>query len=247
MTSASYAGEAADVVAAWQGNNHESTVVGSKLTGTVNKSEDSSGNGNEISDIPSSGHVADLSDDQLRAGIVELYPGGSSRSVTFSDKQNYVNLAFEYRLHEFDRQLNAIRRGFNTVVPDRALQLFTAKEVDELVSGSSIIDLDILRSHTRYSGGYREGDAVIKNFWRAMNSFTNEERIKFVKFAWGRSRLPRQWEGSSLVITRGSASLPIAHTCFFQVELPAYRTYEMLRKRLLVAIVYGLGSMDGID
>ena len=247
MTSASYAGEAADVVAAWQGNNHESTVVGSKLTGTVNKSEDSSGNGNEISDIPSSGHVADLRDDQLRAGIVELYPGGSSRSVTFSDKQNYVNLAFEYRLHEFDRQLNAIRRGFNTVVPDRALQLFTAKEVDELVSGSSIIDLDILRSHTRYSGGYREGDAVIKNFWRAMNSFTNEERIKFVKFAWGRSRLPRQWEGSSLVITRGSASLPIAHTCFFQVELPAYRTYEMLRKRLLVAIVYGLGSMDGID
>ena len=270
MTSANYAGEATDVVAAWSVDGRSDAVVGaaaaaaaegrgggeSKSPGRQRKNSGAAASSAAaaaaaaaaVANAASSALVVTrLTAEQRRVGIVELFPGGASCPVSFADKQHYVDLAFAFRLREFDTQLLAIRRGFNTVVPERALRLFTATEVDELVSGSPLIDLDLLKAHTRYSGGYREGDAAIKYFWRAMESFTNEERIKFIKFAWGRSRLPRQWEGSSLVITRGSASLPIAHTCFFQVELPAYRTYDVMRQRLLVAIVYGLGSMDGID
>ena len=33
--------------------------------------------------------------------------------------------------------------------------------------------------------------------------------------------------------------LPVAHTCFFQLELPQYSSEQIMRERLLVAIHYG--------
>ena len=36
--------------------------------------------------------------------------------------------------------------------------------------------------------------------------------------------------------------LPIAHTCFFQLELPQYTTDKVMHDRLLVAINYGVSG-----
>jgi hypothetical protein len=41
----------------------------------------------------------------------------------------------------------------------------------------------------------------------------------------------------------GSNPLPVAHTCFFSVELPAYDTEEEMRHGLLTAIHYGVGGI----
>ena len=37
-------------------------------------------------------------------------------------------------------------------------------------------------------------------------------------------------------------SLPVAHTCFFLIELPIYPTRDIMRARLLTAITYGAGE-----
>ena len=36
--------------------------------------------------------------------------------------------------------------------------------------------------------------------------------------------------------------LPVAHTCFFQLDLPQYSTDAIMRERLLVAIHFGAGE-----
>ena len=38
--------------------------------------------------------------------------------------------------------------------------------------------------------GCSESDPVIEFFWRALREFTTEERSMYLRFVWGRSRLP---------------------------------------------------------
>ena len=71
----------------------------------------------------------------------------------------------------------------------------------------------------------------------------------FLRFVSGRSRLPRAQSSSgsqeqcihiikSEVPSQRSPDsyLPKAHTCFFQLELPAYSCAQVCRQRLLYAI-----------
>jgi hypothetical protein len=41
----------------------------------------------------------------------------------------------------------------------------------------------------------------------------------------------------------GDDSLPLAHTCFFSIELPPYSTEAIMRQRLLTAIHFGIGGI----
>jgi hypothetical protein len=66
---------------------------------------------------------------------VDLVPGGAAVPVTFGNRLRYCDAVEKYRLHEFDAQIAAIRRGFGHIVPIRTLSLFTCQEVEFLVSG----------------------------------------------------------------------------------------------------------------
>lgn len=143
-------------------------------------------------------------------------------------------------------QVEAMRRGFFTVVPQRALSLLTWQELELMVSGRPFIDVEQLRLHTDYEG-YRADDATVKLFWRVFESLSDDERSKFIRFAWGRSRLPvaAQW-GKRFKLQRRATSetqLPLAHTCFFSVELPPYTSEARMRRSLLACIHFGVGGI----
>jgi len=178
---------------------------------------------------------------------VELMRYGRSMRVDATNKGRYCDLSEEYKLHEFDSQIQAIRRGFITIVPERVLGLMLWSELEELVVGSSEIDIGVLKAHTTYGSRSFERSATVKHFWAVLESFTNEERAMFVRFAWGRSRLPRSghWDNNFTLMRCGvdPNRLPVAHTCFFQLDLPPYRTEDELRERLLLAINDGAGVM----
>jgi E3 ubiquitin-protein ligase HUWE1 len=87
-------------------------------------------------------------------------------------------------------------------------------------------------------------------FWRAVRSFDQEERAKLLQFATGTSKVPL--EGFSHLQGIGGkqkfqihkdfgdvSRLPSAHTCFNQIDLPLYESYEQLKERLLVSITEG--------
>ena len=86
-----------------------------------------------------------------------------------------------------------------------------------------------------------------------MREFTNEERSALVKFTWGRSRLPLTAAGFSQRFKLQSfnkqpadAYYPVAHTCFFSLELPRYSSLELMKQKLRYAI-FNCEAIDGDD
>jgi HECT-domain (ubiquitin-transferase) len=145
---------------------------------------------------------------------VELIPGGRDIPVTFSNRLRYCESAERFRLHEFDAQLAAIRRGLSTVVPIRALSLFTASELEVLIAGDADINVDVLKAHSSYSG-FSESDKIIKWFWQIVRSMTRDERSRLLRFTWGRSRLPAEdrWTNKFTIakVSGTDKTLPSAH------------------------------------
>ncbi|CAE7873681.1 HERC1, partial [Symbiodinium sp. KB8] len=179
-----------------------------------------------------------------------LRPGGLHMKVTRDIVDQYIEEAVHFRLHEFDRALEAMYSGLTSLIPARALQLFTAAELEELVCGEREIDVELMKRHTTYVK-YKDTNAVVVNFWKVLEEFTNEERVLFLRFVWGRTRLPAagRWNEKPFKLTKlvkmgtDDTTLPIAHTCFMQLELPPYSTKEIMKKRLLTAMHFSVGFM----
>lgn len=172
----------------------------------------------------------------------ELVKGGKSISVTFDNRIEYCNMVIEARLSEFNKQVAAISRGMGEVVPLRALQLFSWSQLEMLVSGSPVFDIALWKRNTEASGVSKETLAL---FWKVIESMTPKEQAGFVRFAWGRSRLPtaEHFSTKMKLTNAGSASLPLAHTCFFSVEMPSYTTEAAMRHGLMTAIHFGAGGI----
>jgi E3 ubiquitin-protein ligase HERC2 len=178
---------------------------------------------------------------------VDVLPGVAT--ITAGNKDLYCDRAVELRLFEFDEVVSIVRRGIAEVVPLAALSIFTPEELEELVCGSRDIDIPLLKSVTSYDGSHTRESKVITWFWEVLEEMTPEQRVAFVRFTWGRTRLPRTradfksvqfqitgLERSDIRSTR--EALPESYTCFFQLKLPRYSSKEMLREKLLFAIEF---------
>ncbi|KAF4318951.1 hypothetical protein BBO99_00006955 [Phytophthora kernoviae] len=178
---------------------------------------------------------------------LDLVPRGCQRTVEFHNRLEYCRLAERARLEECSAQVAAMAQGLATLFPRRVLTLLTWQELEILTCGSPKIDLELWQRHTRYDG-YVEDDPTVQLFWEALAEFSDEQRADFVRFAWGRSRLPRgKWPQPFKLSKKGGRdairSLPVAHTCFFSVELPPYTSRETMRSMLLATITFGLGGI----
>ena len=106
------------------------------------------------------------------------------------------------------------------------------------------MSVEVLKQHTVYTG-WTEEHEVVQRFWRVMKELGNKDRSSFLRFVWGRSRLPKVVWPRPFKLNHSEAGtdrLPIAHTCFFQLDLPQYSTDAIMRERLLVAIHFGAGE-----
>jgi E3 ubiquitin-protein ligase HERC2 len=121
-----------------------------------------------------------------------------------------------------------------------------------MVCGNPEIDIKLLESVTEFSG-CSSTDPHVRLFWQALEEFDNEERSALVRFTWGRSRLPlnaaaftQRFKIQSFNRTPADSFLPVAHTCFFSLELPAYSTLPIMKDKLRYAI-FNCEAIDGDD
>lgn len=150
------------------------------------------------------------------------------------------------RLQESQRQCDALLQGVSYMVPQRMLTLFTWAQLETLTCGSADIDVDLLRSRTKYGVGVSPNQRHVRYFWAALRKFAPAQRTAFLRFVWGRSRLPAsagEWGDVKFTIHTKHASqpdgfYPVAHTCFFSLELPAYSSGAVCHDRLLYAITH---------
>lgn len=130
-------------------------------------------------------------------------------------------------------------RGLSAVVPAEAMSLMSWHELESAVCGKPEIDVGLLESTTQYSS-CSASDRHIRLFWTALRSFSHEERSLFLRFVWGRSRLPltaaaftQRFTLQTFGRTPADSYLPVSHTCFFSLELPAYSSEEVMAEAAL--------------
>ncbi|KAF8370863.1 eel-1, partial [Pristionchus pacificus] len=183
-------------------------------------------------------------------GVVSTRPlkeGGADIIVTDENKEEYVRLVCQMKMtSSIRRQLDAFLDGFYDVIPKTLIAMFNEQELELLISGLPDVDIDDLAANTEYRS-YTKNSKEIQWFWRALRSFEPEDRAKFLQFVTGTSKVPLNGftalEGmngaqkfSIHQDSRTGNRLPAAHTCFNQLDLPVYDSYEKLREALLLAI-----------
>jgi len=198
------------------------------------------------------------------AQTVELVPGGHAKAVVKQNVIQYVHLVAHHRLNvQAARQVKAFLRGFRDLIPAAWVRLFSAYELQKLVSGDDSvrgIDVNSLKSHMQYAAGYHPSQPIVMQFWEIVESMTADQQRKFLKFMTSCSRQPLLGFGSlepppclqqirlpealflevPATIAK-QAPLPTSSTCMNLLKLPNYRSKELMRQKLLAAIEAGAG------
>ncbi|KAJ8338960.1 hypothetical protein SKAU_G00357460 [Synaphobranchus kaupii] len=151
--------------------------------------------------------------------LVPVVPGGHNIPLNFGNRNEYVERTLDYRLHEMDRQVAAL---------------------EQLVCGLPEVSVEMLKKVVRYRD-ITDSHQLIGWLWQSLEEFTNEERVLFLRFVSGRSRLPSNpaditQKFQIIKVDRPINGLPTAQTCFFQLRLPPYTSQAVLAERLRYSI-----------
>ena len=173
---------------------------------------------------------------------IELKPNGRNIKVNLSNLKEFIELSKEKRINEFKNQMEFLKKGFYSVISIDILQVLNWTQLEELVCGINKLDINDFKEHTEYEG-FEPQDDNIKWFWEWFGETSEINRIKYLKFVSGRSRLPKTGLGFKYkhLISRSFGgnknSFPKAATCFFKLNLPIYDNKEILVEKITYAII----------
>lgn len=97
---------------------------------------------------------------------------------------SYIHLMAHFRMYvQIRDQLTAVVRAFRSLIKPEWVALFSAPELQKLISGDADdVDLQDLRRHVQYYGGFHNNHRVINWLWEVLDhDFTAEERRLFLK------------------------------------------------------------------
>jgi len=184
---------------------------------------------------------------------VELKPNGSTINVNDLNKNEYIELFTEYKLHNKNKesQYEALKQGFYEIIPNDIKFLFNELDLKLLLCGINEINVDDWEDNTSYKG-FKKDDITIINFWKCIRDFDNENRIKLLIFATGNSQIPvtgfkdLQGNGKTILFTIRKIDdinkFPLSHTCANCIDLPPYSSYTILKQKLLFSISEGINN-----
>lgn len=182
----------------------------------------------------------------------ELIPGGKRISVHYGNRELYIEKYAKFFMCDgIDNQSSFFKKGFSTVVLGNAFSVFLPEEIELLLCGSDEdkLDIDILKSITKYVGWKERSDAVnsliVQWFWEFLESLHFLLQKKFLAFVTGSDRIPATGiQHLNFKISRAgkdSNRLPIAHTCFNELAVYEYSSKEKFFSKLETAIYESLG------
>lgn len=184
---------------------------------------------------------------------VEICEGGAGVDVTDENLADYLEAYLRYQT--FGRtlaQLTELLLGFYDVVPEPALTVFDAGELELILCGLPEINVADWKEHTEYKGLFEmngASDPVVEWFWEVVEEdYDAENRARLLQFATGTSSVPPQGfaglmgqnEKLQMFTLQGvdmkSTFYPKAHTCFNRIDVPRYSSKTELKQRLTLAI-----------
>lgn len=195
-----------------------------------------------------------FSTEDERFGVItveDLIPNGRNIDVTNENKKEYVDLMVKWRIEKrIAEQFEAFKVGFHELIPIDLINVFDERELELLIGGIAEIDVDDWKKHTDYRG-YTESDEVIQFFWQTVRSWDGEQKSRLLQFTTGTSRIPvngfKDLQGSDgprrFTIEKAGEinNLPKAHTCFNRLDLPPYKSLEVLQQKMTIAVEETMG------
>ncbi|CAK9023527.1 Ubiquitin-protein ligase E3A (E6AP ubiquitin-protein ligase) (HECT-type ubiquitin transferase E3A) (Human papillomavirus E6-associated protein) (Oncogenic protein-associated protein E6-AP) (Renal carcinoma antigen NY-REN-54) [Durusdinium trenchii] len=167
---------------------------------------------------------------------------GDRIPVTMKNREQYVELTVEDLLiHSVAPMVSALREGFDGVfqTPLATFRILRPEELELIMTGSPDLDMDVLKSVTRYEGGYSQDHPTILAFWEVIAEMTPDQHRDLLRFVTGVPKVPIDGaESLRFTIQRAgvdSMQLPTASTCFNILLLPDYASKHKLRDRVLLA------------
>ena len=170
----------------------------------------------------------------------ELIENGSSIFVTKENRESFAKLLVNWWLYDgIESQLNSIKAGFLKVCGGGCVRMLCFEELEYLICGSPVLKFEEIERNAKYENGYSRESPTIKMFWRILHSLSTEEKKKFLIFATGTDRMPFNVP-LKLTISRNGYDenrLMSSHTCFNHILLPNYSKEEVMRSKVLIAII----------
>ena len=80
-------------------------------------------------------------------------------------------LALPFHVGCIREQLGSLMQGFTSLVPSSQLESFSAHELEVVLSGQPTIDMQFLRSRTKFTG-YSASSNVVQWLWQVLAEFT---------------------------------------------------------------------------
>lgn len=150
-------------------------------------------------------------------------------------------------------QLTELLLGFFDVVPEPALTVFGAHELELTLCGLPTIDLEDWRANTIYMGDFEDeghNHKVVKWFWEVVeDEFDPEMRARLLQFCTGTSGVPQRGfaylqgiDGHTKPFTiEGNdyklSMHPRSRTSLNRIYLPNYKSRKKLMQKLTIAVM----------
>lgn len=173
--------------------------------------------------------------------LVDLCENGSKIPVTYANLDDYIRGNINLRFTESKEQYKAIKEGFDVTFRSSYLKMISWKDLELKTVGDPIIDVDRLKAMSEYKNCTERHD-VVRRFWRVLKELTNEQKKSYLRFVWGRVRLP-PWDAQNieqhtvqLDENKKTTHLPFGRSCNFRIELPPYTSDAQLKQKLLFAM-----------
>lgn len=119
---------------------------------------------------------------------VELCEGGKQKKVTKENIQEFIDLILEARINENKAQMIAIKEGVELIIDVTKLAMLTWEEIETRATGEKVIDVNVLKKVTNYN--VSDTNEYVQRFWRVFEAFSEEDKRAYLKYVWGRSRMP---------------------------------------------------------
>ena len=114
--------------------------------------------------------------------IVDLKRKGSKIAVTDKNKEEYVQLLIEHTIvNRMSSQAELTCAGICSIIPQKALNLFSGVDISLLVTGVVEVDVCSWKSNTGYSG-YCEDNRVVQWFWEFVRGLDATQRSLLLRY-----------------------------------------------------------------
>ncbi|CAB4063389.1 AREL1 [Lepeophtheirus salmonis] len=171
-----------------------------------------------------------------------LKPSGKKIKVTNFNKFEYLHLLAKYRLSDrIKGPLTKFKTGLHYYVSETYLANFDESEMDLLFSGFSTIDFNDLKKHHNCQNVSHK---IMEWFWLVLEHLSEEQKLLFLKFITGSSRLPPNgFKDLCPVFTirqlNEEGKLPSSHVCANVLNIHPHSSFEAFESSFITAITEG--------